>query len=471
MDNTDVHVPDWVRDAVFYHIFPDRFANGTTANDDRDAQDWGEDPNPFDRQGGDLQGVIKRFDYLCDLGVNALYFNPIFHARSNHGYDTTDYYTVDPRFGTDRVLKSLVERAHEYGWHIVLDGVFNHTGVDFAPFKDLVKKGKRSRFRDWYFCQEDAIVVDDEHPCYEGWNGNCWLPKLNVDNPETRDYLLQVATYWLREFGIDGWRLDAANEVSPEFWKVFRSAVRQANPDAYIFGEIWEPAQAWLQGDQFDAVTNYPWRGAVLDFFAFEKTRPSEFEAALASAREGVSTEVTGAMFNLLGSHDTERLRTLCQNDPLRQGQAVLFQMIYPGVPAIYYGDEIGMEGGPDPDDRRAMPWDKRQWDTGLRDFYKKAIAARHKHASLRRGDFETVLTDDEHAVYGFQRRYKNERALVLFNRGIEPQTAYVPLENIGDAPLKDWLQLGIEFKPENGNLVVSLPPRGIALLGGKLPK
>lgn len=458
--------PEWVQRAVFYQIFPDRFARGTANHDPASLQHWGGEPTYTDRQGGDLTGVIEHFDYLEDLGINALYFNPIFASGSNHGYDTTDYYKVDPHFGTGDLLKRLIEQAHARGWHVMLDGVFNHTGLKFAPFVDLVEKGEQSLYKDWYFCHSFPLRLEEGQQTYECWGNDYRLPKLNVANPQTRDFLLDVATYWVREFGIDGWRLDAANEVDPEFWKAFRAAVRSVKADTYLVGEIWQPAQEWLQGDQFDGVTNYPWRGAVLDFFAYEKTRPSEFDQVLQSTRQGVGADVPAWSFNIVGSHDTERVRTLCQNDPLRHGQILLFQMAYLGVPNIYYGDEIGIEGGKDPDNRRAMPWNESQWDQGLRDFYKKVIAARHEHSALQGGNFETALVDDEQAVYGFLRCDEAERALVLFNRNTQPATVSLPSDRLGPEALEDWLSLGIEFKQEAGQTQVTLPARGLALLG-----
>jgi len=463
-------VPEWVRSAVFYQIFPDRFARGNAGDEAVALRTWGEAPNSGERQGGDLAGILQRFDYLCDLGINALYLNPIFASESNHGYNTTDYHKVDPHFGTEEQLKQLIRQAHNNDWHVILDGVFNHTGLKFAPFADLVEKGEQSRYKDWYFCHKFPLRLEEGQDTYECWDGNFSLPKLNVANPETRDFLLEVATYWVREFDIDGWRLDAANEVDPEFWKSFRAAVRAVKPDAYLLGEVWELAPEWLQGDQFDGVTNYPWRGAVLDFFALEKTRPSEFDQALIETRKGVGADVPASSFNLIGGHDTERIRTICQNDPMRQGQIALFQLTYPGVPAIYYGDEIGMQGGADPDNRRVMPWAEEQWDRGQREFYKKVIATRRAHSVLQEGNFETLIVEDAQAVYGFLRCDPTERALILFNRGTNPVTVSLPREKVGDSPLHDWLELGIDFKQEEGQTQVTLPARGLALLGSAPP-
>lgn len=469
METQDSHqssIADWVQSAIFYQIFPDRFARGTVAAENASLPAWGEGPTTGERQGGDLAGLLQHFDYLCDLGINALYLNPIFLSESNHGYDTTDYYQIDPRFGTKELLKRLITQAHHNGWHVILDGVFNHSSVKFAPFVDLVANGEQSRYKDWYFCHKFPLRVEEGQDTYACWGDNYLMPKLNTANPETRDFLLEAVAYWTREFDIDGWRLDAAKEVAPEFWKAFRKRVREVKPDTYLVGEIWEEPQNWLQGDQFDGVTNYPWRGATLDFFAQEKTTPSEFDQALILTRQGMDPDVPAASFNLLGGHDTERLRTVCGNDPLRQGQLLLFQLTYPGVPSLYYGDEIGMQGGKDPENRRAMPWEEEKWDRGQRDFYKKAIAARRAHSSLQRGNFEVLIADDERLVYGFLRCDEAERAVVLFNRGMQPATVSLPKERVGDRPLQDWLELGIEFQQEADQITITLPPRGLALLG-----
>ncbi len=268
-----LHVPDWPHDAVFYQIFPERFANGDPTNDGPDVQPWGTKPTFDNRMGGDLAGVRQHLDYLRDLGVNALYFNPIFTARSNHGYDTTDYLKVDPRFGTNDLLADLVADCHMLGWHVILDGVFNHTGVDTAEFKSLREEGERSPYRNWYYVKRFPLEVRDGQQTYVGWFGSPWLPKLNLANPPTRQFMLGVAANWLQRARIDGWRLDAADEVTHDYWIDFRSKVRAANPDAYIVGEIWGDAHTWLQGDQFDSVMNYRWRGATLDFLRRTNSR------------------------------------------------------------------------------------------------------------------------------------------------------------------------------------------------------
>ncbi len=461
-------VPDWARDAVFYQIFPDRFANGDPTNDGSNPIPWGGPPDSSRYMGGDLKGVLQHFDYLRDLGVNALYFNPLFAARSSHGYDTTDYHRVDPHYGDNDQFRALVEKAHQRGWRVILDGVFNHTGVDFAGFRSLQTDGENSPYRQWYFVRGFPIEVRNGQTNYVGWFGTPWMPKLNVANPDTRRYLLDVGTRWITDAHIDGWRLDAADEVKPDFWQDFRKAVRRADPNAYLVGEIWGDAGAWLQGDQFDAAMNYRWRGAALDFFVFDKAAPSAFDARLARIRDDYPPAATSVMFNMLGSHDTERLRTLCRNDRDRERQAVLFQMTYPGVPNIYYGDEIGLEGGRDPDNRRGMEWDATQQDAQTLTFYRDLLRLRRDHPALRRGEYKTLVADDKTGVFGFARVHPKETVYVFFNRSDKPQAATLTL------PPGSLLSIhygdNLTLDRDHARLRLGLPKFGAAVLGVAKP-
>jgi cyclomaltodextrinase / maltogenic alpha-amylase / neopullulanase len=458
--------PEWVREAVFYQIFPDRFYNGTPINDADNKKSWGSEPNPFDTMGGDLEGVLQRLDYLRDLGVNALYLNPIFASESNHGYDTTDYYRIDPRFGNETIFRELVTKTHELGWHLVLDGVFNHTGQNFHAFKDLLEKGENSPFKDWYYVKKFPLRVEGGQDTYETFSDIASMPKLNTQNPDTRKYLCDVATYWIREFGIDGWRLDAPMEVPHDFWRDFRKAVKEVRADAFLLGEIWENLGEWVQGDMFDAVMNYQWRGATFTYFAQNEMSPTEFDNTLRGLRDACPPEANDRMLNMLSSHDADRLSTRCKDNALLIGQCVLFQMTYPGVPCIYYGDEIGTEGNNDPDNRRAFNWETNQWDGGLREFYKNLIRLRHEHIALRRGGYRTVLVHDDHRLFGYLREYDNEKIMVLFNSSEAEQCAEVTVEDLGTEPFSFWMDTGASFKQDGATLYVKMPPRGIALLG-----
>ncbi|MEZ0324916.1 MAG: alpha amylase N-terminal ig-like domain-containing protein [Fimbriimonas sp.] len=413
--------PAWVQDAIFYQIFPDRFKNGTPANDPKDVAPWGAKPTGRNWMGGDLQGIRDGMPHLLELGITALYLNPVFVSPSNHGYDTFDYETVNPRLGSNEDLRALVDAAHGRGWKVMLDGVFNHSGIEFPPFKDLREKGADSKFKDWFHVKKLPLEVRDGQQTYGTFAGVTSMPKLNTDNPEVRAFVNRIGTKWIREDGIDGWRLDVADEVSHGMWREFRKAVKAEEPDAYILGEVWGDAHEWLQGDEHDGVMNYRWRKAVLDFLAYRTLKPSSFDAALKRIREDYPSAVLNSMFNLLGSHDTERLATIFKGDKARQMLAVALQFTYPGAPCIYYGDEIGMEGGKDPDDRRAMIWDRSLWDTKLFDLYKALIDLRKTNEPLRRGTYRTRMADDATGLFVFERTHQRKTTEVILNTSDQP--------------------------------------------------
>lgn len=421
-------VPSWVRDAVFYQIFPERFANGDTTNDPPGTKQWswGAFPKHDSYYGGDIQGIIDHLDHLVRMGVTAVYFNPLFESPTNHKYHTADYYSIDDNFGTDSLFSFLVDECHKRNIKIVLDGVFNHTGVDFFAFKDVKEKGEKSPYVKWYNIHSFP-VSDPDKPNYEGWWGLGSLPKLMTSNPEVQEYLIGVTRHWMK-FGIDGWRLDAANEVPHEFWKKWRGVVKSMNPEAVIIGEVWNDASEWLQGDEFDAVTNYRFRGACVGFMALRNMKPSQFDSLLAAQRSDYSDEVNFSLLNILGSHDTERFMTLSKGDEFRLKAATIMQMTYLGAPMIYYGDEIGMKGEKDPDCRRTMIWDTTKWDIDLVNVYMKLIAIRHKYAALRRGDFKTAFVDDEKGIFAFWRTLGEDKVLVVLNNGDDFQLVPVPV-------------------------------------------
>ena len=436
-------VPDWARDGIVYQIFPDRFCNGDKENDPEGTEPWSAAarPRPNSFYGGDLRGIIEKLPYLEALGVNVLYLTPIFLSPSNHKYDTADYYRVDPAFGDAKILKELVRRAHRRGIRVLLDAVFNHAGYGFFAFQDVLQRGAASPYADWFFI-EDFPVVTTPRPNYETFANGVWtMPKLNTAHPEVRAYLLDVAEYWTREAEIDGWRLDVANEVDHRFWRAFRDRVKGVNPEALIVGEIWHDAGPWLQGDQFDSVMNYLFRDAVLDFFAAGRIGADRFDALLTRIRMMYPEPAYFAMFNLLGSHDTERFLTACGGRLERMRLAVLFQMTYPGMPMIYYGDEVGMRGGPDPDCRRPMVWEEEKQNRELLAHYRKLIALRKALRPLRRGDFRTWLVDPLRNLYGFVRREGESCVGVLLNNSPHEHRVEVDLHPFGGAEkLRDAL-------------------------------
>jgi len=477
---SSVQTPDWVQDAVFYQIFPDRFARSDRVLKASNLQTWGAPPTGHAYQGGDLLGVVERLDYLADLGINAIYFNPIFRSGSNHRYHTHDYFQVDPMLGGNAALRELLDAAHARGIRVVLDGVFNHASRGFFQFHDILENGPESAYLDWFHVEEWPL-----HPYgggkanYGAWWGNRALPKLNTDTPAVRRFIWDVARYWI-EFGIDGWRLDVPQEIDDdEFWREFRRVVKAANPDAYIVGEIWGEAERWLQGDQYDAVMNYGVGRAALGLFAAEtldrEYRPGGFKLMLLRGRafshqierlvEIYPEAITQVQLNMLDSHDTARFVNQAGGDRDALRLSLLLLMALPGAPCIYYGTEVGMTGGPDPDCRRAFPWhDEAAWDRDLLDFTRRAIALRKAHPALRRGRYETLYAHEDVVIVG--RQVEGDAVVIAFNAGRETQNITCAVDDyLPDGALTDvWA--GLPARVSHGTLRhLALPPRSAAVL------
>lgn len=419
--------PQWVKDAIFYQIFPERFGNGDTSNDPENIESWEEGtPERDNFFGGDLQGVIDHLDHLVELGINCIYFTPIFEATTNHKYDTVDYMKVDPHFGDNELAKTLVDKCHEKGIKVMLDAVFNHSGYFFGPFQDVVKNGEASKYKDWFYIREFPVVGDPK-PNYHTFAFTGQMPKLNTEHPEVKEYLLEVARYWIEDIGCDGWRLDVANEVDHQFWREFRQVVKKANPEAYILGEIWHNSLPWLQGDQFDAVMNYPVTNSILEFFCKDVIDAEQFMGRLDAMYLAYPLNVNEVAFNLLDSHDTARLLTICNDNKMRMKLAATFQLTYMGAPCIYYGDEIGMNGGNDPDCRKPMVWEKDKQDHDLFDFYKTMIKLRKENRALRDGSFTFIEAAQGSKHIVFERSADGDRFVIVMNAGEEAVEVELP--------------------------------------------
>lgn len=417
--------PEWVKHAVFYQIFPDRFANGEPARSPENVEPWGTPPTIHNFMGGDLQGVIDHLDYLQQLGITAIYFNPIFQATSSHKYNTTDYFAIDPHFGDLARFRELLDACHARGIRVILDGVFNHCGRGFYPFHDVMENGPYSPYARWFYIDNFPIFpYDESRPAnYRAWWGIRSLPQFNIWHPPVREYLLSVGRYWIEQ-GIDGWRLDVPNEVGDhEFWREFRRQIKAINPEAYICGEIWQDGSPWLDGTQFDAVMNYVLRDTCVEFFAKESIRAGGFAHRIDALLRHYKPEVTTVQFNLLGSHDTPRFLTLAGGDVARLKLAWLFLATYPGAPCMYYGDEIGMMGEGDPHCRACFPWSEDQWNTDLHSFVTQVIAMRHAHPMLRTGEYRTLHADEHTNVYAFARLNDDNAAIVVLNNAHQPCT------------------------------------------------
>ena len=385
--------PTWTKDAIFYQIFPDRFCRSERYKAIGKFVPWDSLPTRENMFGGNLAGVVDKLEYIASLGVNAIYLCPIFKSNSNHRYHTVDYFEIDPVLGTLKDFDRLVKKAHKLGLRVILDGVFNHCSRGFFQFNSLMELGKNSPYVDWFHVHGWPLHAYSGKPNYDCWWGFPALPKFNTDNPDVREYLFSVGEYWMKR-GIDGWRLDVPNEIDDDsFWQEFRRRIKAINPEAYIVGEIWDEPSRWLKGDQFDGVMNYPLRRAVLSFLFDEKPiNLAEFAKRL---REAFPAGRFGVPMNLLGSHDTIRLASLpCSNlQRVKLALAILFFL--PGAPCIYYGDEIGMEGGKDPDNRRTFPWN--MLSDGRRSpvfrFLNELITLRNEERVLRDGKLEVAYS------------------------------------------------------------------------------
>ncbi len=424
-------IPEWVKETVWYQIFPERFANGDKANDPEHTLPWGsKDPDREDFFGGDLQGVRDHLDYLTDLGVNGIYFCPIFKATSNHKYDTIDYYEVDPAFGDKKLLKNLIDEAHKRGIRIMFDAVFNHMGVHSPQWQDVLKNGEKSIYKDWFhirFFPVDSYQMTDlpetaENIPYDTFAFTPFMPKLNTANPEVQKYLLDIATYWIKEFDIDGWRLDVANEVDHHFWKKFREAVIEIKPDIYILGEIWHSSQAWLQGDEFHAVMNYAFTDSIKDYFAKKKITASQMVSGMNHQQMLYRDQVNEGTFNLLDSHDTARILTLCQGNKELMKSVMAFMFLQKGSPCIYYGTEIGMTGEDDPDCRKCMIWEKEEQDLELFGFIKELVSLRKQLSKIiSEGSTQWLIVYDREDKLYFTRELEGQIIYVYFNQSKEP--------------------------------------------------
>lgn len=463
--------PAWVQDAVFYQIFPDRFRNGDPGNDPRPLGRWGDAPAADTFCGGDLAGICEQLPYLQDLGVNALYLNPIFSSPTTHHYDTHDYFQIDPRLGRLEDFQQLAHRAHQRGMRLILDGVFNHSGRGFFAFQDVLRNGPASPYRDWFHIQSFPLHAYEEHlPAgYLGWWNLRSLPKLNTATPAVREYIFAVARYWLEQ-GADGWRLDVPNEIDDDaFWRDLRAVVKGANPEAYIVGEIWHDGSRWLQGDQFDGITQYELRTVLLEWLVEGRYRSLALAHRVQALLERYRPEIVHAQLNMLGSHDTVRLLTAARGDRRTVRLLWLFLLTWPGAPCIYYGDEVGMAGGADPDCRGCFPWDEGQWDHDLRLLLQRLIAIRKERPALRRGATRILLSHPQLNLYAHGRGEGDGAVVLVLNAGDQPYTVDVPLAGMGIAPGTVFTDLlrGGSYLVRSGRIeALSLPARSGALLG-----
>ncbi len=492
-----IDTPEWVQDAVFYQIFPDRFARSGRVTAVQHLEPWDTAPTAHGFKGGDLYGVTQKLDYLQDLGVTAIYSCPVFASASNHRYHTFDYYNVDPLLGGNDALRELLDSAHQRGMRIVLDGVFNHASRGFWQFHHVLENGAASPYRDWFHFDQDRLQgrkpfqpypseqaarsLADGQGSFDAIGYGAWwnlpaLPKFNTDCPEVREFLLSVAEHWV-EFGIDGWRLDVANEIEDDaFWREFRQRVRTINPETYIVGEVWGEAQHWLHGDMWDAVMNYQVTAACLAFFGgtqldLEQVRqPSsfshvrrcsgpEFAAEIQRVASIYPNEITAAQLNLLDSHDMPRFLTCCGGDKAALKMAWLFLCLIPGAPCIYYGDEIGLDGRHDPDCRKAFPWRTNVWDMQIHTWYQKCIQLRKDYRLSRAEPPQPVVAETGTIV--FRTAAESGTLTSVFNTESNEVTIELPASELTDVRLVlAGAAIPEPISRNNGQIRLTISPR-----------
>lgn len=484
-----ITTPDWVKHAVFYQIFPDRFARSKQPRKrllkNASWEAWDDMPTLQGYKGGDLWGVIEQLDYLQDLGINAVYFTPIFQSASNHRYHTHDYYQIDPMLGGNPAFQDLLDAAHKRNIKVVLDGVFNHSSRGFFFFHDVLENGPHSPWVDWFKIEDWPVsAYNGEYPAnYVGWAGNRALPVFNHDNPEVREYIMEIAEYWIK-FGIDGWRLDVPFEIkTPGFWQEFRDRVKAINPEAYIVGEVWEDSREWLDGTQFDGVMNYLFAAPTIAFTAGDRVDitqvedrsydpypplfAKEYGEKIQDLLQFYPWQIQLTQLNLLASHDTARLISIAQGDKASVELATVLLLTFPGAPSIYYGDEVGLPGKLDPDSRRGFPMEAH-WDIYVLKYHQKLIALRNKYLALRTGSYHILYA--EGTVYVFARILANQELIIAVNVGtsaantsfevtaLQSQPSYLLY---GDAEIS-WQETGGKTKQLN----LDLPPRTGCIFG-----
>lgn len=499
-----ITTPDWVKDAVFYQIFPDRFARSErVSRQGLTLESWDDAPTPYGFKGGDIFGIIEHLDYLQDLGVNALYLNPITASASNHRYHTYDYFKIDPLLGGDAAFRELLDAAHVRGIRIVPDGVFNHASRGFWQFHHVLENGDGSPYVDWFYFNPDRLnrqkhwgayptpeeqqQVNAGSGSFEALGYRAWwnlpaLPKFNTANPAVRAYIFDSAVHWI-QFGADGWRLDVPADIDDDsFWQEFRRRVKAANPEAYIVGEIWHESQRWLQGDQFDAVMNYLVTGALMGWLIGDRLPPyifnigdyhkylrainaEEFADRIDALLALYAPEINAVQFNLLDSHDTPRFITTARGDLSALKLGWLFLFTYVGAPCIYYGDEIGLAGGPDPACRAAFKWNKEVQNIELYGYAKLLISLRHAHPALRHGSFLRLYAKDN--VFAFARSTDAETLVVAINAGTDTALADLPAPSgLADGQLTTFFG-DLEVQVSSGQIRdLKLAPRSGIVLG-----
>ena len=393
-----VDVPSWLDNAVVYNIFPDSFASfkeGISLKSTTVEQDGMLSKGML---GGNLRGVLENLDYIQSMGFNTIYLNPIFRAGEYHKYDLLDYYSIDPVFGTNEQFKQLVDACHDRGMKVIIDGVFNHCGWHFFAFEDVVKHGKKSRYWDWFYRLEEPVTVcaPEEYPTYECFAYERMMPKLNTSNTEVEQYFVDVGKFWVQNFDIDGWRLDVADEVNDRFWRRFREEVKAVKKDVVIIGEVWQNASHWLDGSMFDSAMNYDFRKHAKKYFG-QKSSSQQLNDGVVNMLMRYRKPICNAQLNLLDSHDVPRFFSYCDSEDSYM-MAVAFQMMFCGIPSVFYGDEQGFVGMTEAQYRQPMKFANHHFV----EFFRKVIELRKQYISAIQGRFEVEHFESTGGLYIF---------------------------------------------------------------------
>jgi len=406
-------IPQWANNKIVYQIFPSRYASSKAI----DEALWYKTPiGARDDLQGDLRGIINHFEHLVELGVDIIYMTPIFKSTSTHKYDTLDYYQIDPSFGTEEDLQELVELAHSHGMRVILDGVFNHTSPKFFAFADVAEKGRESKYWDWYYIEDYPLKAERfTKPNFKTFAYFGGMPKLNLQNPEVEEYVIKIGCYWMEKCKIDGWRLDVSDEISHMFWKKFRKAIREVNPEALLIGEVWYFARDFMEADEWDTVMNYDFYFGVQKLIAEESITVSRFMETLGRLRGNLHNKVYPVLWNLIDSHDTARFLHVSGENKDKLKMAAALQLLLPGMPFIYYGDEYGMTGGDDPDCRRGMVWDENRQDKEMFAWYRKLIQIRKAYPAIIEGRVTECTCDDGLGTIRLERVWEDERVKLTF--------------------------------------------------------
>lgn len=412
----DIHnPPEWAKDIVMYHIFPDSFATEKKRMEKQGKICEYKGASTVTNLGGTLKGVEANLDYLKEMGINCIYFNPIFVANSYHKYDTIDYFDIDPCLGTKEDFKRLVKTCHKNDIKVILDGVFNHCGSDFFAFQDVLKNGEKSRYYDWFYHMPIPIRFCDP-PSYEAFAYVKEMPKLNTGNPKVVEYLCRVGTYWIEEADIDGWRLDVANEVNYDFWRSFKKAVCSKKADCFLIAEIWEDSSVWLKGDQFHSSMNYTFTYLCRDFFATRKINVLEFDEQIHKMIMRYPKQISLVQMNFLDSHDVPRFLSYCDGNVKRLRLAFFYLFMSVGIPSVFYGDECYIEGVSESEYRAPMRWET---ENAFVEF-SQWIQIRKSYQALTRGEYRSIIVDADRGIYGFYRIYEKQKILILINNSDE---------------------------------------------------